>query len=163
MFREPKQLPPERPFDHQIPLKTDEKPFKLAPYFQKIEIETQVKDMLCSDIIQPSHSPFVSPVLLVKKKYGSWRCSIDYRQLNSLTIKDKFPIPIIDDIMDELYGAKIFSKIDLRSGYHQIRMNPLDIPKTAFRAHCELYEFLVMPFGSTNAPTTFQALMNSIF
>ncbi|KAL0291840.1 UNVERIFIED_CONTAM: Transposon Ty3-G Gag-Pol polyprotein [Sesamum radiatum] len=160
-------LPPHREVDFAIETLPGVAPISIAPYrmapVELQELKKQLEELLEKGFIQPSTSPWGAPVLFVKKKDGSMRLCVDYRQLNRVTVKNKYPLPRIDDLLDQLKGATTFSKIDLRSGYWQLRIAEKDIPKTAFRTRYGHYEFLVMPFGLTNAPAAFMALMNRGF
>ena len=126
-------------------------------------MKLQLQELLEKGFIRPSVSPWEAPVLFVKKKDGTLRLCIDYRQLNKLTVKNKYPLPRIDDLFDQLKGASIFTKIDFRSGYHQLRIKEVDVHKTEFRMRYGHYEFLVMPFGLTNALAPCMDLMNRVF
>ncbi|XP_052726212.1 uncharacterized protein LOC128194685 [Vigna angularis] len=160
-------LPPVREVEFTIDLVTTAAPISVQPYrmapAELVELKKQIEELMDKRFIRPSVSPWGAPVLLVKKKDGSSRLYIDYRQLNKLTIKNKYPLPRIDDLLDQLNGASVFSKIDLRSGYHQIRVKEGDIQKRAFRSRYGHYEYVVMPFGVTNAPAVFMDYMNRIF
>jgi len=160
-------LPPNREVEFSIDIVPGVGPISKAPYrmapTELAELKKQLEELLEKGFIRPSVSPWGAPVLFVKKKDGSLRLCIDYRELNKVTIKNKYPLPRIDDLLDQLIGASVFSKIDLRSGYHQLRVKAEDIPKTAFRTRYGHYEFLVMPFGLTNAPAIFMDYMNRIF
>jgi hypothetical protein len=160
-------LPPVREVEYNIELVPGTRPLTIVPYrmspTELADLKRQIKDLSAKEFIRPSASPWGAPVFLVKKKDGKSRLCVDYRQLNKVTIKIKYPLPRIDDLMDQLSGAVIFSKIDLKSGYHQIRVREEDIPKTAFMTRYGHYEYLVMPFGVTNAPAVFMDYMNRVF
>jgi hypothetical protein len=161
------RLPPERDVEFVIELKPDTAPISRRSYWmpsnELAEPKTQLQDLLEKGFIRPSSSPWGCPAIFVKKKDQTLRMCVDYRPLNEVTIKNKYPLPRIDILFDQLTGARVFSKIDLRSSYHQIRIRPEDIPKTAFTTRYELFEYLVMSFGLTNAPAHFTYLMNSVF
>ncbi|KAG7556957.1 Reverse transcriptase domain [Arabidopsis suecica] len=160
-------LPPDRSDPFTIELKPGTTPISKAPYrmapAEMAELKKQLEELLDKGFIRPSSSPWGALVLFVKKKDDSFRLCIDYRGLNRVTVKNKYPLPRIDELLDQLRGAKWFSKIDLASGYHQIPIDPLDIRKTAFRTRYGHYEFVVMPFGLTNAPAAFMKMMNGVF
>ncbi|GJS78641.1 putative reverse transcriptase domain-containing protein [Tanacetum coccineum] len=159
-------LPPTRQVEFQIDLVPGAAPVARAPYrlapSEMKELSEQLKELSDKGFIRPSSSPWGAPVLFVKKKDGSFRMCIDYRELNKLTVKNRYPLPRIDDLFDQLQGSSVYSKIDLRLGYHQLRVREEDIPKTAFRTRYGHYEFQVMPFGLTNAPAVFMDLMNRV-
>ncbi|GJY26746.1 putative reverse transcriptase domain-containing protein [Tanacetum coccineum] len=159
-------LPPTRQVEFQIDLVPGAAPVARAPYrlapSEMKELSEQLKELSDKGFIRPSSSPWGAPVLFVKKKDGSFWMCIDYRELNELTVKNRYPLPRIDDLFNQLQGSSVYSKIDLRSGYHQLRVREEDIPKTAFRTRYGHYEFQVMPFGLTNAPAVFMDLMNRV-
>nr|GFB28274.1 putative reverse transcriptase domain-containing protein [Tanacetum cinerariifolium] len=159
-------LPPTRQVEFQIDLilgatPVAQAPYRLAPSKMK-ELSDQLQELFDKGFIRPSSSPWGAPILFVKKKDGSFRMCIDYRELNKLTMKNRYPLPRIDDLFDQLQGSSIYSKIDLSSGYHQLRVRESDIPKTAFKTCYGHYEFQVMYFGLTNAPAIFMDLMNRV-
>jgi hypothetical protein len=160
-------MPLDRDIEFIIELQPGTAPISKRPYRmppkELAELKNQLQELLDKGYIRPSSSPWGSPALFVKKKDGSLRMCVDYRPLNAVTIKNKYPLPRINVLFDQLVGAKVFSKIDLRSGYHQIKIRPSDIPKTAFSTRYGLYEFLVMSFSLTNAPAYFMYLMNLVF
>jgi hypothetical protein len=160
-------MPPDRDIEFAIELQPGTTPISKRPYrmppAELVELKKQLQELLDKGFIHPSISPWGCPALLVKKKDESLRLCIDYRPLNAVTIKNKYPLPCIDVLFNQLVGAKVFSKIDLRSGYHQIKIRACDIPKIAFSTRYGMYEYLVMSFELTNAPAYFMYLMNSVF
>ena len=166
VFKEPTGLPVERPHDHGIDLVQGAKPpqqrtYRMSP-LELEEVKRQLAQYLEKGWIRPSSSPFGAPILFARKKNGQLRMCVDYRALNALTVKNRYPLPRIDELLDQLHGATIFTALDLWSGYHQVRIKPEDIHKTAFRTRYGHYEFTVLPFGLTNAPATFMGMMNDL-
>jgi hypothetical protein len=160
-------MPPDRDIEFAIELQPgtaliSKRPYRMPPA-ELAELKEQLQELLDKGFIRPSTSPWGCPALFVKKKDESLRLCVDYCPLNAVTIKNKYPLPRIDVLFDQLVGAKVFSKIDLRSGYHQIKIRASDIPKTTFSTRYRLYEYMVMSFGLTNAPAYFMYLMNSVF
>ena len=156
-------LPPQRVVDFGIELHLGTSTISMTPHrmapVELQELRVQLQELLDKGFIRPITSPWGAPVLFAKKKDKTLRLCLDYRQLNRVTIKNRYPLPRIDDLFDQLRGARVYSKIDLRTGYHQLRVRDTDIPKTAFRARYGHFEFTVMPFGLTNALTTFMDLI----
>ena len=160
-------VPPEREVDLSIEVVQGTTPISRTPYrtapTELKELKTQLQELLDKGFIRPSVSPWGASVLLVKKKDGTLRMCIDYRKINKVIIKNKYPLPRIEYLFDQLRGASVFSKIELQSGYYQLRVKEVDVPKTAFRIRYGHYEFIVMPFGLTNASAAFLDLMNRVF
>ena len=160
-------LPPQRVVDFGIELHLGTSPISMTPHrmapVELQELRVQLQELLDKGFIRPSTSPWGAPVLFAKKKDKTLRLCIDYRQLNRVTIKNRYPLPRIDDLFDQLSGVRVYSKIDLRTGYHQLRVRDIDIPKTVFRTRYGHFEFTVMPFGLTNVPAAFMDLMHRIF
>ena len=160
-------LPPDREVEFPIDLIPRTEPISNPPYrmasVELRELKAQLEELLSKGFIRLSISPWGAPILFVKKKYGSLRLCIDYRQLNKVTIRNQYPLPRIDELFHHLQGSRVYSKIDLRSGYHQLRVQKSYIPKTAFRTRYGHYEFRVIPFGLTNALAAFMDLMNRVF
>ena len=160
-------MPPDRELEFAIDLVPGTAPiykkYYRMPSSELVELKKQLDEMLQKGYIRPNSSPWASPAIFVDKKNGSLRMCVDYRQLNDITIKNKYPLPRIDDLFDQLSGAKVSSKNDLRIGYHQLKISKEDIPKTAFTTRYGLYEYTVMSFGLTNAPAFFMHMMNKVF
>ena len=160
-------LPPDKAIEFVIELVPGTKPISIPPCrmapAELKELKAQLEELLSKGFIRPSTSPWGAPVLFVKKKYGSLRLCINYKQLNRATIRNQYPLPLIDELFDKLHGCRVYSKIDLSSGYHQLRVWENDVSKTAFRMRYDHYKFIVMPFGLTNAPAAFMDLMNKVF
>ena len=161
------RLPPQRVVDFGIELHPSTSPISMTSHrmapVELQELRVQLQELLDKGFIRPSTSPCGAPILFAKKKDRTLRLCIDYRQLNKVTIKNRYPLPRIDDLFDQLRGARVYSKIDLRTSYHQLRVRETDIPKTAFRTRYGHFEFTVIPFGLTNVPTAFMDLMHRVF